>query len=311
MVHQKIKNSDLKFTPGDEPRFNSRPDRAPLRVLSEDDWQFWQTNGYVIVPNAVPPENLAAVIQLLWEFQEMDPGDPTTWHNNPAHPMEMVELRGSGMVEVYNHQALWNNRQHPRVYNAFVDIWGAEKLWVAIDRANLNPPNRAPGEFPGFIHWDIDTSVEPIPANVQGVLALNEATVEMGGFQCVPDLYRAFAEWVRTQPADRDPYQPDITGFDIVKVPARAGDLLIWNSLLPHGIRPNRSDRPRMAQYISMMPAREQNAELRAWRVTSWRDRVAPEGYAFPGDPRHWEQTRYARARLTELGEKLLGLRDW
>ncbi|MDX2032197.1 MAG: phytanoyl-CoA dioxygenase family protein [Blastocatellia bacterium] len=311
MVHQNIKNSDLKLTPGDDLRFNPRHDRAPLRVLSEDDWTCWKTNGYVIVPNAVPPENLAAVIRLLWEFQEMNPDDPATWHNNPAHPMEMVELRGSGMVEVYNHQALWNNRQHSRVYDAFVDLWGTERLWVTIDRANLNPPNRAPGEFPGFIHWDIDTSVDPIPANVQGVLALNDATVEMGGFQCVPELYRTFAEWVKTQPADRDPYHPDITGFDIVKIPARAGDLLIWDSLLPHGIRPNLSDRPRMAQYISMMPAQEQNVEPREWRVKSWRDRVAPEGYAFPGDPRNWEQTRYGRAQLTELGEKLLGLRDW
>ena len=311
MFHQKLDNRDLHPTPGEELRFPLRSDCAPLRVLSEEDWQFWQANGYVIVPDAVPPENLAAVIQLLWEFQEMDPDDSATWHNNPARPMEMVELRGSGMVEVYNHQALWDNRQHPRVYDAFVDLWGTEKLWVSIDRANLNPPNRAPGEFPGFIHWDIDTSVDPIPANVQGALALNDATVEMGGFQCVPDLYRTFAEWVKKQPAERDPYQPDITGFNIVKVPARAGDLLIWNSLLPHGIRPNRSNRPRMAQYISMMPAQERNADLRAWRVASWRDRVAPEGVAFPGDPRNWEQTKYARARLTELGEKLLGLRDW
>jgi ectoine hydroxylase-related dioxygenase (phytanoyl-CoA dioxygenase family) len=311
MFHQYVKNSDIKVTPSDGLRFNPREDHAPLRVLSEDDWQFWQTNGYVIVPHAVPPENLAAVIDLLWEFQEMTPDDPTTWYNNPARPMEMVELRGSGMVEVYHHQALWNNRQQPRVYEAFVDIWGTEKLWVSLDRANLNPPNRTPDEFPGFIHWDIDTSLKPIPANVQGVLALNDATVEMGGFQCVPELYRTFTEWVQTQPADRDPYQPDINGFDIVKVPARAGDLLIWNSWLPHGIRPNRSDQPRMAQYISMMPAQEYNTELRDWRVTSWYDRIAPEGYAFPGDPRRWEQTKYNRATLTALGEKLLGLRAW
>jgi len=311
MFHQSVKNAEHKLIPTAEMRFNQRPAGVPLRVLSETDWQSWQENGYVIVPNAVPPENLAAVRRLLWEFQEMNSADPATWYRNPERPMEMVELRGSGMVEVYNHQALWNNRQHPRVYDAFVDIWGTEKLWVSIDRANLNPPNRTPGEFPGFIHWDIDTSLKPLPANVQGVLALNDATVEMGGFQCVPALYRSFAEWVKTQPADRDPYQPDITGFDIVKIPARAGDLLIWNSLLPHGIRPNQSDQPRLAQYISMMPAQKDNAQLRAWRVASWRDRVAPQGYAFPGDPRKWEQTKYERATLTELGEKLLGLRDW
>ncbi|MEO1714354.1 MAG: phytanoyl-CoA dioxygenase, partial [Bacteroidota bacterium] len=46
-------------------------------------------------------------------------------------------------------------------------------------------------------------------------------------------------------------------------------------------------------------------------RVRSWKERIAPEGYAFPGDPRNWERERYATAQLTELGEKLLGLRNW
>ena len=39
-----------------------------------------------------------------------------------------------------------------------------------------------------------------------------------------------------------------------------AGDLLIFNSLQPHGIRPNLSgNKVRIAQYISMMPAEEDN----------------------------------------------------
>ena len=46
------------------------------------------------------------------------------------------------MVEVYNHQYLWDNRQSQRVYDAFADIWGCEELWVTIDRANLNFPKR-------------------------------------------------------------------------------------------------------------------------------------------------------------------------
>jgi hypothetical protein len=60
-----------------------------------------------------------------------------------------------------------------------------------------------------------------------------------------------------------------------------------------------------------MMPAEENNQELRQWRINSWKHRIAPEGYAFPGDPRNWEQGKYETAELTELGEKLLGLRDW
>jgi hypothetical protein len=87
---------------------------------------------------------------------------------------------------------------------------------------------------------------------------------------------------------------------------------LIFNSLLAHGVRPNRSpDRVRIAQYITMRPAEESNDELREWRIRSWRDREPPQGYAFPGDPRDWEKTRYERVTLTPLGEKLLGLRSW
>ena len=40
----------------------------------------------------------------------------------------------------------------------------------------------------------------------------------------------------------------------------KAGDLLIFNTLLAHGIRPNTStNRARIAQYISMYPADETN----------------------------------------------------
>jgi hypothetical protein len=117
-----------------------------------------------------------------------------------------------------------------------------------------------------------------------------------------------------TQPDDRDRFQPDVSDLQdkIVKVKLEAGDLLIFNSTEPHGIRPNKSkDKVRIAQYISMMPAEEENRELKEWRVNSWKNRIAPEGYAFPGDPRNWEQDKYETAKLSPLGEKLLGLKPW
>lgn len=126
----------------------------------------------------------------------------------------------------------------------------------------------------------------------------------MGGFQCVPELFRTYDTWKLTQPKDRNPFQPDVTGFEIVKVPMEAGDLLIFHSALPHGIRANTSrDKVRMAQYISMMPAEEENEALLEWRISSWRERKSPEGYAFPGDPRRWEQTKYPKAELSPLGK--------
>lgn len=284
-----------------------------LRVLSLEQWEFWKNNGYVVVKKAVTAEQASETAEFLWEFEEKDPEDKSTWYTAPRAEMQMKELVGTGMVEVYNHQRLWDNRQTQRVYDSFVDIWGTEKLWVSIDRANLNFPIRPGFEYRGFIHWDYDPETKP--QNVQGVLALADQTDEnMGGFQCIPWLFRNYDQWKLTQPTDRNRYQPDITGLEdkLVKVKMEAGDLLIFNSLLPNGIRPNRSeDKVRIAQYLAIVPAQEHDQAIVEWRINSWKNRIAPEGYAFPGDPRNWEQTRYPKATLTELGEKLLGLKKW
>jgi hypothetical protein len=292
-------------------KLNDRSNGQPLRVLTEEDWTFWRHNGYVIIKQAVPREQALATGQFLWEFEEKDPNNPATWYTAPRAEMKMKELANTGMVECYNHQHLWNNRQMPRVYDAFVDIWGTEKLWVTIDRANLNFPIRPGHEYKAFIHWDYDPETRPV--NVQGVLALADQTDEnMGGFQCIPELFRNYDTWKLSQPEDRDRFKPDTTGFTPTKVKLEAGDLLIFNSTQPHGIRANTSaDKVRMAQYISMMPAEEDNETLKEWRINSWKNRIAPEGYAFPGDPRNWEQIKYSTAVLSELGEKLLGSSVW
>lgn len=315
-----IPNNAHKDIPGNpstatssKKKLNDRSEGQPLRVLSEADWNFWTHNGYIVIKGAIPKAQARRTADFLWEFEEKDPHDPATWYAPPRAEMKMKELAGTGMVEVYNHQRLWDNRQMQRVYDAFVDIWGTEKLWVTIDRANLNFPIRPGYAYKGFIHWDYDPETKP--QNVQGVLALADQTdPNMGGFQCIPELFRTYDTWKLTQPEDRNRFQPDISGLEeeIVKVPLEAGDLLIFHSAQPHGIRPNRSDnKVRIAQYISMMPAEEENEALRQWRINSWKNRVAPEGYAFPGDPRNWEQTKYGRAELNDLGKKLLGLNTW
>jgi len=294
-------------------KLNDRSTKKFLKVLSEEDWIFWKHNGYIVIKNAVPKKQVQETADFLWEFEEKDPKNPDSWYTPPRAEMKMKELTGTGMVEVYNDQHLWNNRQMQKVYDAFTDVWGTEKLWVTIDRANLNFPMRPGHEYKGFIHWDYDPETKP--QNVQGVLALADQIDEnMGGFQCIPWLFRNYDTWKLTQPQDRNQFQPDVTGLEdkIVKVKLEAGDLLIFNSLEPHGIRPNRSkDKVRIAQYISMMPAEEDNHELRDWRINSWKNKISPEGYAFPGDPRKWEQTKYKTAELSKLGEKLLGLKNW
>jgi ectoine hydroxylase-related dioxygenase (phytanoyl-CoA dioxygenase family) len=289
-----------------------------MPVLSPGDHAFFEENGYVIVHDAVPPENLQAVIDALWEFLEMDPSDPNDWYRQPH--------RHGGMVEMYQHPALWNNRQHPRVHQAFAEVLRTEKLWVSMDRANMKPPahpDHPEYDHPGFTHWDLDTSrLEEISFGVQGVLYLADTTEDMGGFQCIPGFHRkgVLEAWIADQPADRNPRAPDLTrlpeGYRVTPIPGRAGDLLIWDRRLAHGNGRNRSNRPRLAQYITMSPApllplSEQAEARRQERVAMWRDRLPPKGKAFPGDPRRKEELHGQSAELTPLGRKLLGLEHW
>ena len=311
-AHEEIPGNPSVSSSSDQ-KLSDRSNRKSLRVLSEEDWKFWMHNGYIVIKNAIPKEQAKATANFIWEFDEKDPNDTSTWYAKPRAEMKMKELEGTGMVEAYNHQTLWNNRQMQKVYDAFVDVWGTKKLWVTIDRVNLNFPQRPGEEKEGFIHWDYDP--ETRPQNVQGVIALADQMDEsMGGFQCIPWLYRNYDTWKLTQPEDRNRFQPNLDSLldKLVKVVMEAGDLLIFNSTEPHGIRPNRSGKKvRIAQYISMMPAEEENQELKDWRINSWKNRVAPVGYAFPGDPRNWEQEKYKTAELSKLGKKLLGLDNW
>ncbi|HEX4788615.1 MAG TPA: YbiU family protein [Actinospica sp.] len=298
----------------------------PLRVLSPEDFAFWQSYGYIVVPEAIPSAAATELLEFAWEFQGLDPHDPESWYAERPYRSDLDrELHIYGFVEAYHHQLIWDSRQTQRVYDAFVDVWDCEELWVTLDRLNLNPPNVrnrdrkliAPTDS-GFdieLHWDVDSTRSVQQQRVQGIIALHDTEPELGGFQCSPELFRTFDRWRLEQPADRDPVRPDVSRdeYPVVRPQLHAGDLLIWNGMLAHGVAGNTSDKGvRAVQYLSMMPALETNLELKRSRVDSWRTLSTPDWNAtLLGDVHRPEALRYGPAELTELGEKLLGLRSW
>lgn len=275
-----------------------------MAVLSQTDLDFFEANGFVTVHDAVPSENLDAVIDAVWEFLGMDRDNPEDWYHEPH--------RKGGMVEIYQHQSLWNNRQNPKIYEAFTQIWGVEELWVSRDRACMKPPrhpNHPDWDHKGFIHWDADMSTPPIHFGVQGVLCLADTAANQGGFQCVPGMHREIVEWAKTHTPERENRRPDLDGRKIEPIPGKAGDFIIWHKALPHGNGHNVADKPRLSQYITMGPNMFHDEEARKERVESWRTRVPMKGW--PGDDRLYEHNNWETAELTSLGRKLLGLDAW
>ena len=115
-----------------------------MELLNSSDRRFWDENGYVVVPNAVPLGNLISVLDAIAEFTGKDLADEESWYQEP-----MVH---GGMVNMNHNQALWDNRQNPKIHQVFSEIWGDEKLWVTYDRTNMNPPVCEHWNHQGMIH---------------------------------------------------------------------------------------------------------------------------------------------------------------
>ncbi len=233
----------------------------------------------------------------------MDPAQPRTWYDASLRELCGVDQRG--MIPWYHHQSLWDCRTHPAVFQAFRDIWSDADLAVSIDRVNFNVPVTAEWVYDGFIHWDIDVSIRPLPLAYQGVLALSDTPLDGGGFQCVPGFHKRIESWLEHYPPGYDSRFPDITGFDIRTVDMQAGDLLIFNSLLPHGNTANCSSMPRLAQYITMQPWARLDHKFRTERLHSFAQNSAPR--SFSGALMPAPRLSNVLPQLTALGHKLLG----
>jgi hypothetical protein len=213
-------------------------------VLDEADLSGWDDDGYVILRAAITRDEAHAAEQLLWETLGASPDDPQSWYGS---------RHGGIMVPVYQHPALEAARRSPRVHKAFAQLWGREDLWMTVDRMSFNPPERPGYRFQGpDLHWDVSLAW-PIPFATQGILYLTDTEADQGAFRLVPGFHRRIRVWLK-ELGDADPRRVDLSA-EAVGIAAGAGDLVIWRWELPHGASPNRSPRPRMAQYLNMYPA--------------------------------------------------------
>ena len=286
-----------------------------MQVLDQEQMASFDENGYVVVHQAVSPEKVAAVVEAIYRFLEIPREPSDAWYAPPVNV--------GGNVEMYQAPAMWDTRQDPKVYGAFRQIWDRDALWVSFDRASFKPPPHP--DYPrwqktGFMHLDANPFKGPIRFAVQGVLYLTDTAEDQGGFHCMPGWHKRREDWIAVaEEATGKEGANSVSGEAMYKLPdvtpiaGKAGDLIIWHRGLPHGNGWNTSRRPRLAQYINMFPAGDVDSDKARDRVKAWREHSGPvyRRPPFPGDDRNWEIEHGETAELTELGEKLLGLKAW
>jgi len=240
--------------------------------------------------------------------------DPNTWDNDiwPGN-YKVGFLSNFSEMEM---QEAWDNRQHPNVYTSFSNILEEKELWITFGhfgmmRPTKNIPIKEQEETIDrpqwktnayWLHWDQNPWKEPGFVRIQGILALTDCDEDTGGFHCVPGFVPHFKEWAQScidQMTDAQlVYIPlhDPMRKGVQKLTMKRGSLLIWDSRLPHGSFPNNNDKFRVVQYLTAIKAEENNEILKQKRLKTFFAR---------------EKIARAHINLTELGQKLLGLKSW
>jgi hypothetical protein len=225
--------------------------------------------GYTIVPGVVGPELIEPLLALAQEASGVVLDDPSTWDPDAAE-----------LLEPLGHPAQWALRQHPPLYEVFAAVYGRRELAVSQDRLGV----KVPGRRGMRIHHDVEPH-DP-PATFGGLVYLTDTPPERGAFRCVPGIVWEWDAWLARNPeatvAVVDPGE-----HEVVAVPGRAGDLVVWDVRLPHANGENLSQAPRVVQYVTMFPH------------GSWGD--TPEGHA-----EQWRSS--GQTELTALGRRLVGL---
>jgi hypothetical protein len=214
-------------------------------VLDAADLAQWEQEGYLILRNAITPDEAAAAAELLWQTVNAAPGDPDSWY---------AQRNNGIMVQRFQGEPMEAPRRSARVHKAFAQLWGTADLWHLRDRLGFNPPVREGYNFRATgIHWDVSIA-PPIPFSTQGILYLTDTAADQGALQLVPGFHRKLAEGWLESIGDANPREHDFSA-EALPIAANAGDLIIWRADIPHAASPNRAAVPRLVQYVTMYSA--------------------------------------------------------
>jgi len=124
-------------------------------------------------------------------------------------------------------------------------------------------------ELRDFVHENNAKNIK-MGRQVQGILNLFDNNIEDGGFHCVMGGHKTLQKWYEM---NKDKFKNPIengryffTVYDKMysqteRIPCPAGTLILFDVTLPHGGKPNYSNKNRMIQFLRYVPKNIFNKE--------------------------------------------------
>jgi hypothetical protein len=213
-------------------------------MLSEEQWLFWQQEGYVRVSGLVDEGLCDAVCRLICTQLGADLQVPATWYN--SHP----DWHGL-MLQLYQHESIHAIKSLPGIQQLFAALYGTSHLIANTEKVSFNPPETDSWKFRhNILHWDIDFN-KTDRYYIQGLVYLDDVPENRGPLTVVPGFHHQFEEWLQAYPDPHDALQMVQHTYTGTPVPGKKGDVVCWLQTLPHAASANHSELPRFVQYVS------------------------------------------------------------
>lgn len=257
--------------------------------LSEAQFEQYQTDGYLVVENALSQDTIEQTTDRLREYTHGD-RDPEQFESQIEPRVKRGELdvedegnavrkfEGLGMVETDD---VFDDIANNDTITTVAEQLLGEHLKLLRSAAMFKPPSV--GSEKG-LHQD--AAYYPIqPRDHLTVwIALDDATPENGCMTVIPGAHK---DGLLEHEADE--YETDIvindTDYsedDLVELPMAAGDALFTHCLVPHYTAPNTTENWRRALIMSYMDSRSRFTKPDG-ELAPWVDSVHIQGEEFPG----------------------------
>jgi len=209
-------------------------------------------DGYQVITDVISKAVCGTIIDQLWTWLEgcgtgVKRDDSSTW-KSPTFPHNVhgiIQHSRAGHSE-----GVWAVRAHPAVHNVFSDIWGTPELITSFDAVCIDPPPEVTGSkqpiHPGgtWLHTDQGSARQGRHC-IQGFVTLEDIDEEdntlcvLAGSHAHHSAF--FAHFGITTSGDWNKLQPQHiewmkaqAGVTEIRIPARAGSLVLWDSRTVH-----------------------------------------------------------------------------
>lgn len=216
-------------------------------VLSQEDLEFWNQNGYIVLKNVISEKDCEETQQAIWNYLEMEADKKETWYKTHEDQKGL-------MLNFSDHETLNRNRFSAKIKKAYEQLYHTDQIYRTIDKVSFNPPETKNFRFLGSkLHWDT-TLKQPLKFGLQGLLYLTNCGPDDGAFHCVPGFHNKIEDWLNTLEPEVNPREEALKTLRAEPVLGNAGDFIIWDNKLPHCATPNKGESPRMVQYLTYLP---------------------------------------------------------